>query len=108
MTDRSMSELTPDGLIAVAVRAYEAMVRGYELWAVQGAEHPDPDQLHEAGAFSRLALEGFCEVRRRQGERVVYEALGRLQTIEPGALRFLAAQAVSELDELNFSVKVEE
>jgi hypothetical protein len=63
------------------------------------------DEWHDAQSALRSGWEQLIELRRTQGDGVVYATVGAL---EPGVQHLLAAQAVMELDVHGYNAKRDE
>jgi hypothetical protein len=57
------------------------------------------DRRQEGHAFLRLGLESLCDLYERGEGEAIFEVIDAL---DPGALRFLMAQAIAELDEIGY------
>jgi hypothetical protein len=62
----------------------------------------DDEAVEDVLASELLALEELVKLRRLEGDAAVFLTLTRIVEEQPGALQLLAAQAIVELDDLDF------
>lgn len=85
----------PDQIVRMANEAYLEMTD-------RDVDELDDDAVEDVLASELFALEGLVKLRRLEGDAAVFLTLTRIVEEQPGALQLLAAQAIMELDDLDF------
>ena len=85
----------PDHIVRMASEAYLEMTNREVI-------ELDDEAVEDVLASELLALEELVKLRRLEGDAAVFLTLTRIVEEQPGALQLLAAQAIVELDDLDF------
>jgi hypothetical protein len=85
----------PDQIVRMATEAYLEMTN-------REVVDLDDEAVEDVLASELLALEELVKLRRFEGDAAVFLTLTRIVEEQPGALQLLAAQAIVELDDLDF------
>lgn len=85
----------PDQIVRMASEAYLEMTN-------REVVELDDEAVEDVLASELLALEELVKLRRLEGDAAVFLTLTRIVEEQPGALQLLAAQAIVELDDLDF------